>query len=120
MAGTIELQGVTPMVDGHYIAVVRHDAAADDFYFYGVLQVRRRATLPGEDGPAHDDGPKADGAETDHKLGFDLWCRFKTVISLTVNIHAPSVLGRLLLEMRGGQETRGISPTKFVSRSYVK
>ena len=36
-----------------------------------------------EDGPADDDDPKADGAEVDHKLGFDLWRRFKTVISLS-------------------------------------
>ena len=73
VAGTIELQDVTPMVNGHYNAVVILGAAAVDIYFYGVLQVRRRATLPGEDEPTHDDDPKADGAETDHKLGFDLW-----------------------------------------------
>ena len=53
-----------------------------------------------EDGPLDDDDQKASEADADHKLGYELWRKFKTVISLTVNIRAPGLLGRLLTEMR--------------------
>ena len=37
------------------------------------------------------------------RQGFELWRRFRTVVSLSVNVRAPDALGRLQAEMRAGK-----------------